>query len=1149
MLAIGSTPVPATPLSPPASAEASDPNSAEASETADTAVNQAEAGGGTPDEENAPPEDSAGAAVAGRPALTLNVFGDAPFIRPGATIETSVELDQVPDDDPQGRSLVIELRRVADGEIVETRRPSFEPSSSKGSKASKGSTGSALGSADGSDAGVAGPIRVDFSAPQTPGVYEIRCRVMIAAGRSWTGWRRDPESVATAIATVVVAAGDSAADQASSDDAATNESSWEQVGMVRASDARVWSLGPWLPSRPGRLIVGDAIRTHEPKPSLSQLKQVDHAGEVVAVIPPGQTLESELPSRVPGTPHRVTVRFPSGSPIRVRVEVIDRVDGEPTGQTFIFRRRLDRRPNEAWHTHRFVTYPSERGQRLRITNLDAKAAARLESIRVEAGPSRLADHVPKAVGSEKRQGRTSVLHIADADWIETFTSDLSRGDRFAGFAPASIAAHRADVAAGRLIDYLREMGMNGAVIPIHDGEHRWYAKEGSGDAGALRLETVLGRFDRAGLNVWARWTPDFPLAAIEKRSRDDAAASPVPLRRTSPFKGGSRAPGYNPFHPAVADALIEEFEKATVTCRRHPSVRGVVVATSPDSHFSVSPDASLDDPALAVQFVESRGDLSVPRGQRRAWAAHEGRDEFAAWLAEETEQLLARFASVQPATELILIDESRAAVSPDASAGAAPANVLTATTRLHPPSVALSEVLTRIGTSPRRGGETPASTRHQVLHLGTVPAFSGGTEETIDADLIADFTHEVDRIDPAHVIWEIPLSGGELSSRVADASRGFVALPVGTGQRRTPNDPGNGTVGVRQYRAADGTRLAIANRAPWGVEVELRFDNSTRCEPVPRGEGPTGVRIDPASGAKRVKVFVPALSWTAVHAKTPPERWNGWSARPSGGETTLRAIHDDVTAVFERLGKLTTPEKYFALSNGGFERTGDVELSGWLHAQHPPDAVTVDRAEVFEGKRSIRMNNSANLSSRAWLVSETIPPPSSGRLSVSLACRAAAETGKSTHPLRVAIEGVDGRGPFKHSAEIAIPRNGQWQTRQVVLEVNGLGSGRVENLRLTLDSLASGRIWVDDVHLHDRFPTAAERSELRSQAFLAVQGLQRANLTAASRLLQNFWARELLSDVDATQPSELTSTPGSDRESSGGMAARFREWLPGPLRF
>jgi len=282
---------------------------------------------------------------------------------------------------------------------------------------------------------------------------------------------------------------------------------------------------------------------------------------------------------------------------------------------------------------------------------------------------------------------------------------------------------------------------------------------------------------------------------------------------------------------------------------------------------------------------------------------------------------------------------------------------------------------------------------------------------------------------------------------------------------------------------------------------------------------------------------------------TPPERWNGWSARPGGGETTLRAIHDDVTAVFERLGTLTTPEKYFALSNGGFERTGDVELSGWLHAQHPADAVTVDRAEVFEGKQSIQMNNAANLSSRAWLVSETIPPPSSGRLSVSLACRASATARESTHPLRVAIEGVDGRGPFKHSAEIAIPRNGQWQTRQVVLEVNGLGSGRIENLRLTLDSLASGRIWVDDVHLHDRFPTAAERSELRSQAFLAVQGLQRANLTAASRLLQNFWARELLSDVDATQPSELTSTPGSDRESSGGMAARFREWLPGPLRF
>ncbi len=104
------------------------------------------------------------------------------------------------------------------------------------------------------------------------------------------------------------------------------------------------------------------------------------------------------------------------------------------------------------------------------------------------------------------------------------------------------------------------------------------------------------------------------------------------------------------------------------------------------------------------------------------------------------------------------------------------------------------------------------------------------------------------------------------------------------------------------------------------------------------------------------------------------------------------------------------------------------------------------------------------------------------------------------------------------------------------------------HLRLTIDSLSGGRVWIDDVQLHDRFPTEKERTELQSQAFLAVQGLQRGNLLPSGKLLQNHWARHLLSLGD-TEPSQPMIDDEPVPAEPPGVAERIRNWLPRQLRF
>ena len=169
-------------------------------------------------------------------------------------------------------------------------------------------------------------------------------------------------------------------------------------------------------------------------------------------------------------------------------------------------------------------------------------------------------------------------------------------------------------------------------------------------------------------------------------------------------------------------------------------------------------------------------------------------------------------------------------------------------------------------------------------------------------------------------------------------------------------------------------------------------------------------------------------------------------------------------------------------------------------------------------------------------------------LAVSLACRGEVAGGDATHRLRVSIEGIRSGQPFRQSSEFDVPRDGQWQPRKVVLEAGGVNPADVDSLRLTIDSLSSGRVWIDQVHLHDWFPTSSERGELQGEAFLAVQGLQRGNVTPAARLLHNYWAQYLINQKPP-QPATPVLQTTQQEQAPAGMAERIKSWLPRPLRF
>ncbi len=298
----------------------------------------------------------------------------------------------------------------------------------------------------------------------------------------------------------------------------------------------------------------------------------------------------------------------------------------------------------------------------------------------------------------------------------------------------------------------------------------------------------------------------------------------------------------------------------------------------------------------------------------------------------------------------------------------------------------------------------------------------------------------------------------------------------------------------------------------------------------------------------RVKISAGDVVLLKSDSPMPNARVASWTSRLSGGQAALDEIKEDVSAIVARLGVLSEMRVYPALSNGGFETEGGVGLVGWLHAQHPPNSVRVDEKESIEGERAVLLTTDERYSGRTWLVSETFAPPESGRLAVSLACRGELRDA-SGHQVRVSIEGTHGGQPLRRPTEFEVPRDGKWQQHDVILQVDGIVPSAVESLRLTIGSMSVGRVWIDNVRLHDWFPLAKERHDLQSQAFLAAQGLQRGNLTPSARLLQNHWAKSLLTEAGSNQPPAVIDTAEKTPEEPPGMAERIRSWLPRPLRF
>ena len=985
-------------------------------------------------------------------------------------------------------------------------------------------------------AGNSDVIPIAETVPEIPGVYEIRCHLSKDDDRIWERLRGREAPLVKMGRPFFVVSKPGTSSPAEIDN-------WQIAGTLRPS-ASNWSVGQWLPKTTTRFIPGVNSTVPETK-----LEQAQHSGETVSLLPTDEPFQASLPVLIPGKPHKIKLRLPAAQNIQLQIEAGGLYNRDRPATKFILSDTKTIDLKEQWRIYTFVHYPAKDDQ-IWLTNL-GDSALQLESIEVQAGPQHLIP--PRADEDELASlphARNTIFQVNDINWVESLSKDVPQRYSLDDFDARTINAFDLWVSLNRLCDLARANGMNGIMLPANSGGNTLFQtrsmlpRANSERASTNHLATTITLMANQDLKAHVCLDPDFMLLPVESA----LLQRPALIQQLTRSQQGN-AFQYNLLHPLVQESLQELLAELVFQCEQSDHFAGITIDCGEGSHLQPI-EQMFDSDATLTTFADSLN-VTVATEQLRAWSQDEGRETYKDWVRQVTNRCFRTLQQGEPQTTLNLKFDP----TTNLTAQSKPADMDTqafkpaegfpvgfGNTHGYSDSRLLVRKSLRVPVPSKEGAVASSVYFDTKSQLADTPLVQNQTQ------ILEDTCHLIDRLDPSDLVVQLPIDGRVLRPQLDILLQSFRTLPRTGMQSVDVESRAQNTVRVRSVHKDGFLHLACLCLTPWTNEIDIETSQEVEWKAV--GGKPEDIQIEKLNGNRaRVQVAEGRLILLRSSQPVGDIKITSCRTRLSGGSAALAEIKRKVTLVAQRIGILFDFESYDALNNGGFEKAGDLGLVGWLHAQHPAGCVRIDDTQPFEGKHSILLTTETNTTARTWLVSETITPPETGRLAVSLACRAEASTNVGIHRLRLSLEATENGKPVRYSNEFEIPKNGQWGNREVQLEALNIDAANMHSLRLTIDNLSSGRIWIDDIRLHDQFPTVGERDELQSGAFLAVQGLQKSNLAPAGRLLQNGWARYLLK-LDPLKDTEPKTTEIEvEKEETPGIAERIRDWIPRPLRF
>jgi hypothetical protein len=413
--------------------------------------------------------------------------------------------------------------------------------------------------------------------------------------------------------------------------------------------------------------------------------------------------------------------------------------------------------------------------------------------------------------------------------------------------------------------------------------------------------------------------------------------------------------------------------------------------------------------------------------------------------------------------------------------------------------------------------------------------------------------------------WMLPLGQEEAMHHFAAAFRQLPPVHFNEAEENRVGQPV-----VFRWVTADGKTYAYAvNTTPFAANAQVRLAASANCTVEDlSGSGRSG-RVKNDNEGPSWGLDLEPYDLVAVAFSEPNAKLFQAQAVLTGNATNV--IAERIRQLGIRTAALRNPPQLNVLENPGFQKppTEADPVPGWAVSKRLGVSVTTDTTQGRESdlaaEKGIKPSQSARIFSDgpiACLVSRPFAPPRSGRITMSVWLRVADASRQPA--LRLAVEGkLVGRDYYRYAplgrpaepSQEGKPLAAEW--RQFVVPFNDLPLEGLSQMRVRVDLMSAGEVWVDDVQLFDLAFNESELRALYKLLTLADLNLQNGQVGDSIRLLEGYWPRFLVENVALPQTAPaLAAKPSTESAPDGTSPApppaswtdRVKGFLPSGLR-
>ncbi len=449
--------------------------------------------------------------------------------------------------------------------------------------------------------------------------------------------------------------------------------------------------------------------------------------------------------------------------------------------------------------------------------------------------------------------------------------------------------------------------------------------------------------------------------------------------------------------------------------------------------------------------------------------------------------------------------------------------------------------------------------------------------------------HRLYQADVQHLAsggWLVPIGQEDAVRPLVQA---FQQFPVAIMRDLAPSGV-SPTLKVRRTEDAGKTYLQLVNVASWpeSVTIQLRcpVDSQARKFGCLQKESATnqsgvsqsGVSQAMATGqsiaagqATSIQLTLPAYGLAGVCVECDPiELLSIVSTPPQNLSERMERRLSELQKLIDRAGELNE-QQTLGLRGGDFEEWDTNNLPvGWTVSTHPRTTVSKENELPRSGNACVRLENRSGNNATAWIQSERIAIPTTGRLALEVWVRTLPGPNQPTVRLSLVGRYRDGKRYQRwhefvstsdsqaESSTASSNRAGRlpidWGNRPLVLLVPDVPNEELIELRAAIDVVNAGTLWVDDVRVYGMYLHPDEKVHLSGQMFMAREQMRQGNYALADQMLTSFWSNFLSTylPADVGQPgNELgrinearlpTASPTSGPAWRKPNAPRVNQW-------